>query len=65
MGVCVPLDYAPDVLVERVQVRGVWRPELGRDVAVQVGAHPLLRHPGLVGGYRVLLEHIGPSSATR
>ena len=56
----VPIDYATHVIVERVQVQGVWGPELGRGVALPVGAHPLPRHHGLVGGCRVLLELIGP-----
>ena len=45
----VPLNYTPHAIVEWVQARGVQQSELEFDVAVQVGACPLLHHLGLEG----------------
>ena len=67
----VPLDYAPHVIVERVQVRGVRRTEFGREWLAGWRSSTLespwpcgrkkCNGNETVGGCRVLLDDIGPS----
>lgn len=54
------LDHAPEEVVEGVAVRGARGPQVRAPVVREVLVQPRLGLPRLVGGSRVLLEHIGP-----